>query len=67
MFRDLWRSNGIDKWRWVINLVYYYSDFYFNPYNIYGKCYQLPFYNEKGELTKSKRFKLHPMKEGVVG
>ncbi|CAD8186613.1 unnamed protein product [Paramecium pentaurelia] len=43
------------------------DDYYFNPYNVYGKCYQLPFYNEKGERVKEKRFKLHPMKEGVVG
>ena len=49
------------------NFRLFFSDYYFNPYNIYGKCYQLPFYNEKGELVKDKRFKLHPMKEGVVG
>ncbi|CAD8177172.1 unnamed protein product [Paramecium octaurelia] len=39
--------------------------YYYDPYNIYGKCYQLIINKQKGEFDKGKRSKLNPMEEGI--
>jgi hypothetical protein len=46
---------------WISKLYYLISEFYYNPYNIYGKCYVLPITKFDGTtIPKSKLNFLDP-------